>query len=82
MAERDWQLHAALDDAQLLAAAEVEVAVGQMQVAVADAGGEHLQQHLGAGRLGRGMLRHLQWRTALADLEASHGSPTIVVSRS
>ena len=72
MAERDRQLHSALDDAQALAAAEIEVAVGQMQIAVADAGGEHLEQHLGAGRLGRGMLRHLKRCTALADLKASH----------
>ena len=53
VAERHRQLHAAVVQAQLLAAAEIEIAVGQMQIAVADAGGQHLQQHLGARRLRR-----------------------------
>ena len=51
VAERHRQLHAAVVQAQALAAAEIEIAVGQMQIAVADAGRQHLQQDLGAGRL-------------------------------
>ena len=51
VAERDRQLHAAVLQAHALAAAEVEIAVGEMQVAVADAGRQHLEQHLRALRL-------------------------------
>jgi hypothetical protein len=72
--ERHRQLHAALDDAEPLAAAEIEVAVGKVQIAVADAGRQHLQQHLAAGRLGRRPLGKLQRLAALADLKASHGA--------
>src|SRR5262249_54102673 len=39
MAQRQWQLHAALGETEALAAAEIEPAIGEMQVAVADAGG-------------------------------------------
>ena len=38
--ERHRQLHAAVLQAHALAAAEIEIAVGEMQVAVADAGGQ------------------------------------------
>ena len=66
------QLDAALRDGEPLAAAEVEIAVRNVQVAVTDAGGQHLHQHLGAGRRGGRLLGELQRRAALADLEASH----------
>ena len=73
VAERHRQLHAAIGEAHALAAAEIEIAVGEMQVAVADAGGQHLQQHLGAGRLGRRAARcSCSGCAAVADLEAAH----------
>ncbi len=58
--------------AQPLAAAEIEIAVCQMQVAVADAGRQNLQQHLAAGRLWRGLFVELQRLAANADLEHAH----------
>jgi len=45
-----------------------------MQIAVANPGGQNLQQHLGAGRLGRRILVALKRLAAGADLEAAHGS--------
>jgi hypothetical protein len=56
VAERDRQLHAAIFQAHPLAATEIEIAVGQMQVAVADAGCQNFEQHLTALRLRRGLL--------------------------
>ena len=73
VAERHRQLHAAVLQAHALAAAEIEIAVGKMQVAVADAGGEHLQQDLRAGRLRRRRLVALERLAADADLEHAHG---------
>jgi hypothetical protein len=75
VAERHRQLHAAVFQAHALAAAEIEIAVGQMQVAVADAGGQHLEQHLGAGRLRRRIFVALKRLAAGADLEAAHDTP-------
>src|SRR6185295_12243940 len=74
-------LHAAVLQAHALAAAEIEPAVGEMQIAVADAGGDDLQQHLGAGGRGRGIFVALKRLAADADLEATHGSspPTLTV---
>ncbi len=77
VAERHRQLHAAVFEAHALAAAEIEIAVGQMQVAVADAGGQHLQQHLGAGGLGRRIFVALKRLAAGADLEAAHRSSPV-----
>ena len=51
VAERHRQLHAAVGEAHPLAAAEVEPAVRQMQIAVADAGGQNFQQNFAALRL-------------------------------
>ena len=59
VAERDRQLHAAIGKAQLLAAAEIEPAVRQMKIAVADAGSEHFQQDLAALRLRGGLFVEL-----------------------
>ena len=72
VAERYRQLHAALFHAQAVAAAEIEIAVGQMQVAVADAGGQNLQQDFGALRLRRRLLVEPQRLAADADLEHAH----------
>ena len=66
------QLDAAVGDGETLAAAEIEIAVGNVQIAVAHAGGQHLEQHLAAGgRRGR-VFGSQQRRAAFANLEASH----------
>ncbi len=70
--ERHRQLHAAVLQAHPLAAAKIEIAVGEVQIAVADAGGENLQQDLGAGRLRRRRLVALERLAADADLEHAH----------
>ena len=72
MAERHRQLHAAVFETHALSAAEVEIAVGQVQIAVTDAGGQHLQQHFRAGWLGRRIFVALKRLAAGADLEAAH----------
>ena len=70
--ERHRQIHAAILQTHPLAAAKIEIAVGEVQVAVADPGGEDLQEHLGAGRLRRRLLVALERLTANADLEHAH----------
>jgi hypothetical protein len=50
VAERDRRGEAALGEAEALASAEIVIAVPDMHVGVADPGGQHAQQHLGAGR--------------------------------
>ena len=72
VAHGERQLDAAVGEHQLLAAADLVIAVPDVQVGVAHAGREHLQQHLRAGRLRRLGLVHLQRRAALADLKAAH----------
>ncbi len=76
VAERYRQLHAAVGDAQFLAAAEIEIAVGKMQVAVADAGGQHLEQHFGALGLRRRRLAERHRFAAGTDLEHTHIVPS------
>ena len=58
---------------QALAAAQIEIAVREMQVAVADAGGQHFEQHLRTVGLGSRPLLQLQRRAALADMKLMHG---------
>src|SRR6185437_8451475 len=73
MAKRDRQFHAAILQAHALAAAEVEPAIVEMQVAVANAGGDDFQQHLGACRLWRRLLPELQRLAAGTNLIHTHG---------
>ena len=72
VAERHRQLHATVGQAQPLAAAKIKITIRQMQIAMADAGRQNLQQDLAARRLWRGLLVELQRLTANADLEHSH----------
>src|SRR5205085_6655618 len=66
------QLDAAVGEHQLLAAADLVIAVPDVQVGMAHAGREHSQQHLRARGLRRLGLVHLQWRATLADLKTAH----------
>ena len=66
------QFHAAIREAHLFAAAQIEPAVGQMQITVADAGCQNLQQDFAAGRLGRWLFVELERLAANADLEHAH----------
>src|SRR5262249_28663306 len=75
MAERDRQLHAAVGETKALAAAETEPAIGEMQVAVADARREHFEHHLAASRVWGRLLLGLQRLAADAELKHAHGSP-------
>src|SRR6185503_16464274 len=70
--ECNRKLHAAIGKAHPLAAAQIEPAIGEVQIAVADARGQDLQQNLCAFRLRRGLLIELQRLTANADLEHAH----------
>ena len=72
VAKRHRQLHATIRQAHPLAAAQIEPAVGEMQIAVANAGCQDLQQHFAAVRLRRGLLVELQRLAADANLEHAH----------
>jgi hypothetical protein len=72
VAQRHRQFHAAVGKAHALTATEIKIAVREMQIAVADPGGQNLQQHFTAGWLRRGLLIELQRLPANADLEHSH----------
>ena len=72
MAHGERQLDAAIGEHQLLAAADLVIAVPDVQIGMAHAGGEHFQENLRAGWLGRLGLIHLQRRAALANLKAAH----------
>ena len=72
VAERHRQLHAAVGEAHLLAAAEIEIPVRQMQIAVTDAGRQNFQQNFAAGRFRRGLFVELQRLATNADLEHAH----------
>src|SRR4051794_4246771 len=52
--------------------AEIVAAFPDVEVAVADAGRFHLEQHLGARRLRRRMIDLFQRRVELGDLETLH----------
>src|SRR5215831_14356757 len=73
--ERHWQLHATVGETQALAAAKIEPAIGEMQIAMADARREHFKQHLRARRLRRRLLVAFQRLAADAELKHSHVSP-------
>ncbi len=75
------QLDAALGQLEFLAAAEVVMAFPDMDVAVADAGGENAQQHLAAARLRRRPLEELKGRAALGDIVAFHDGPPLAIFR-
>ena len=66
------QFDAAIGELEPLAAAEIVVAFPDMQVAMADAGGDDLEQDLGAGRLRRRPLHQSQRRATFADIIAFH----------
>src|SRR6516164_2064441 len=75
MAERHRQLHATVGETEPLAAAEIEPAIGEMKIAMADASRERFEQHLVAGRLWRRLLAGSQRLAADAELKHAHGSP-------
>ena len=58
---------------ELLAAAQIEIAVLQVDVGVAHAAVRDAQQHLGAQRLGRGGFRGLQRLAVVDERLAVHG---------
>src|SRR5260221_545973 len=78
---RARQRHAAILQRQRLAAmAEIVAAFPDMQVAMADAGGLDLDQHLRAGGLRRRLIHLFQGGIELGDLETLHRfSPGILV---
>ncbi len=81
VAHGEGRHHAAVLDQQLLAAAHVVLAFPDMDVAVADAGGERAHQHLGALGPRRRLLDFLQGGAKLDDIVALHGadSPSILL---
>ena len=66
------QFNAAIAELQLLAAAQVVIAVPNMQIAVADARGNHFEQDFGPGGLRRRPFHQLEWRAALTNVVALH----------
>ena len=72
--ERDGQRHAAVRETEPLAATEIEPAVGEMQIAVADSRCKHFKQNLRAFWLRRWLLVALQRLATNADLKHAHGS--------
>src|SRR6185369_669716 len=70
--ESDRQFHAAIGKAELFAAAEIEPPFREMNVAVADARRQNLQQDLAAVRLRGWLFVQLQRLAANADLEHTH----------
>ena len=73
VAHRQWQLDAAIRQFQLLAAAQVVVALPEVDVGVAKSGGLDFDQHLAALRLGRGLLDQAQRLAVVGDAIATHG---------
>ena len=66
------QLDAAVGELEQLAAAEIVVALPDMQIAVADAGGDDLEQDLGPRGLRRRPLHQPQRCPAFTDIIAFH----------
>ncbi|MGY4593815.1 hypothetical protein ACVWXL_001561 [Bradyrhizobium sp. GM22.5] len=66
---------AVLQRERLAAVAEIVATFPNVKVAMADAGGLHLDQHLRAGRLRRGLIELLQRRLEIGDLETFHWRP-------
>jgi hypothetical protein len=75
------QLDAAVHQVELLASANLVVAIPDMQVGMAHSRRQHLQQHLRALRCGRVALVLLQRRSALTDLAAAHPHPMSAKAR-
>ena len=75
MPERHRQFHAALGETQPLPATKIEPAIGDMQVAVANARRQHFEQHLRARGLWRRRLVAFQRLTADAELKHAHVPP-------
>src|SRR5262249_21565329 len=75
VAQGHRQLEPARGHVELLAAAEIVFAAADVDVAVADAGGEHAAQHLGAARGRRRLLGALQRSAEFHDVVADHGDP-------
>ena len=76
VAHGERQLHAAILQTEYLSAAEIVKTFPDMQVAMTDAGRQHLEQHLAAGRFGVDPLGELHWLAATADLETAHRTPS------
>src|SRR5262245_16518137 len=72
VAESNGQLHAPVGKAQALAAPEVKITLRQVQIAMADAGCQDLQQDFAAGRLRCWLFVELQGLAANTDLEHTH----------
>ena len=72
MPERHWQFHAAVGEAQALPAAKIEPAIGEVQVAVANARREHFEQHLRARGLWCRLLVAFQRLATNAELKHAH----------
>ena len=73
MAHRARQRHAAiLERKRLSAVAEIVAAFPDVQIAVADAGGLDLDQHLRSRRLRRRLIHLLQGGVEIGDLETLH----------
>jgi hypothetical protein len=69
---RERQVHAARLERDLLTAAEIEMPVPDMHVAVADAGSLHPQQHLVAFRFRIGVVPRFQRLPPFDDLHRTH----------
>jgi hypothetical protein len=74
VAQRHWRMHPAIAHVETLAAAEIEIALADMHVAMADTAILQLQQHLGACRFGRGLLRSLQRLAPFDHVVTQHAS--------
>ena len=72
VAHRQRQFHAPVAELKPLAAAEVVIAVPDVQIAVADARGQDLQEGLAPDRFWRRTLHQLQRRPAFAHVVAFH----------
>ena len=72
VAHGERQFHAAILQLQLLAAADVVIAVPDVEIGMADASRHHAQDDICSFRSGRIPLHALQRRSALADIVAEH----------
>src|SRR5262245_6802868 len=77
VAERKRRHAATLLDVEALAAAEIEVAIPDVQVGVAHARARDSHEHLGSLRLGRFLQRLLQRLAVLDDLPAHHFADSV-----
>jgi hypothetical protein len=70
--ESNGQFHAAVGKTQALATPKVEITFRQVDIAMADAGCQNLQQDFANGRLRRWLFVELQGLAANTDLEHTH----------